>query len=672
MRNVLGVFVIVLVFLCAAVPLLVGDKDSSRSGILSSGWGVDACLSIFVRPEKIPAYLDLLKASGITWLREREMGDPEIRKGKVDLSRRESRLSVWESIRARGFEIAAFSSPPEPIPREQAINSLSEDLMKVYQQGKRFSQVSRGLANAWELFGEPDTGYMPDLPDRVAAVQKALYLGIKAGALPGSNAAVLTGGLSYPPGPWLELACENGLYDYTDAMNFHHYGFVQDLPGVIDAHRAVARRWVPDRELPLWLTEVGLNNIPINNRSDSRARIEQANYIVESARVAIDKRLAVFMPFILVHRDDPYAMTESPERTWPAWDAYRDFTRAHSLPRQPAVVPSRSASSIVLMWLPDEKASVPSKISRSYWFKKKKEESVQPMRGQIRVYNFGRKAARVRLLSEKIAGIDLKWFEGIPSDLTLPPESSKFLYVEFTAASGKYVRSVARFFAEVLDRQDHVKSRSRLTFYLETPPGNEWPRRMSPLELAPLPRDERGHPRFAYISMSQPRDFSERAPWLGINGARPTAVQGRKMVFDVVDQGVDALSPPMAIVSVPKGLPPARNGFLRLFATDDSGMPADVRVDLIDADGQRFSIYENFGRNPHLPGQNVVYLGYADFHPWIFGRCIPGREKLDPSRVREIQLRFSEAGKGKRYSIQLRAVDFDPEIARNSGGQGAK
>ncbi len=646
-----------------------------REALSRGGWGIDACLSVHVPRSEVPGYLRLLHTSGIRWLRERELGA-----AGPDVPARRDRLDTWREMKGEGFRVVAFASLPRNIPVTRSDGQLPENLIEVFRQSQDLARLAAGKVDAWETNGEPETFYMKDLPDRVVAYQKAVYLGIKSGAAmrplpigglrnrPRARRApgVLMGALAFPPGPWLEAAAENGIYDYTDAVNFHHYGFGHSLPEVIQAQRAFAARWTHDRALPLWLTEVGLNNVPYGDFENPSARQAQADYLVTCARAAIAGRLAVFMPFVLVHRGDPFGMTNAADDVRPAWRDYRDFTRRESLPAQPVFAPPVAPDPVILQWIPDEvDGGIASKISRSYWFERSGPARWLPLEGSVHVYNLSAASVKVRLVMT--AGRDLvpAGTTSLPTEaLELAPFSRKIVPLTFRAPTAGYRRETVRLQAQTLSDSDQVTAISPLSFTLETAPAVDLPHRAEPLALARPERSPAGAPPFASISGAAPLEPAEElGPWLGINGTKISALDSGKVAFHVTDRKIDPLSPPMAIAALPGGLPDLENGFLHLVATTADGKPASIRVDLIDADGQRFSIVENLGRNPLTEVTASVLMAYADFHPWVFGRCVAGRERLDPRRVREIQLRFFDAGKATAFRVQLEAVGFPPKPA---------
>lgn len=460
------------------------------------------------------------------------------------------------------------------------------------------------------------------------------------------------GALAYPPGPWLELAARNGIYDYTDANNIHHYGFAGELGALIEAHREFSLRWTGGRELPVWVTEAGLNNIPRDDWRNPVARAEQADYIVECARQAIGARAAVFMPFILVHRNDPFALTESPRDRYTGWDRYAAFTRENRLepPGGMFAQPPSSPCPVVLQWLPDADSALPSKVTRSYWFRRDAGAVLQPMRGTLRVYNLSARERQVRLAPLEADSPVAEISGGEGATLQVPAWGRVDRPLTVTPPANGYARVAIRSRAQV-----EGAGESRAEFVLETPAAEVPPGRVSSLALA-----DPGE-KWARIGGPAPVTVSSRvAPWVGVNGVEVRAVSPEGAEFFVRDMNRDAVTPPMAFAAMPEGLPVARAGFLRLRVTDPAGGdPPHVRVDLIDRDGQRWSVVENFGRSYFRDEGDTVFLGYTDFHPWVFGRTKPFRA-FDPRAVREVQLRFSGPGSVRGYRVQLDAVSPIP------------
>ena len=467
-----------------------------------AAWGIDACLSVHVDPATLPDWVALLRQSDVRWLRERNVFSGN----DFDAGIRE-RLRF---LRGEGFDLVAFAGTPSSAGPTRAGDQLPEDLRAVYAAGVRQAREFAGVVSAWELTGEPDVGYCRDLPDRLAAYNKAMYLGLKSGAaaafraegerreargeseelragslelraesdatslslrskfklknakaegselnlkLPSSThdgrpPVVLMGALALPPGPWWERAVANGLLDYTDGLNFHFYGHAEDLTSVIDAHRDALRALTGERReargqsdgtrgrpadrssyqgvgtrlsplasglkqresLPLWLTECGVNATTAVDFLNPERRAFQAEFTLSTTRQALAARdVAMFMPFILVHKDDPHAMaTSRPVSPLPAWETYAALTRGTSWPgrnlsREVTSTETGQPNPVVVQWLPAE-GTASHKVSGTY-----RVGDNEAMAGEFRVYNFGPHATTgelacmpTRSLSEKL------------------------------------------------------------------------------------------------------------------------------------------------------------------------------------------------------------------------------------------------------------------------------
>ena len=229
-------------------------------------------------------------------------------------------------------------SPARGAPEDRVTRSLRTCSPFTHKAGAS-GQEYAGLVDGWEMVGEADIGYCRDLPERTVAFQKALYLGIKAGAEEaGQPEAVAMGALGLPPGPWVDRAVRNGLLDYTDAYNFHYYGRAEDLAGVIEAHRAIA-----GPSLPIWITECGVKTVSPDDFLNPERRRLQAEFIVATGTEARRQNVALFMPFILTDRGDPYALTLSADKPLPAWTSYAALTRKLDWPRVPWARRTRGA-----------------------------------------------------------------------------------------------------------------------------------------------------------------------------------------------------------------------------------------------------------------------------------------------------------------------------------------
>jgi hypothetical protein len=445
------------------------------------------------------------------------------------------------------------------------------------------------------------------------------------------------GALGIAPGPWLERAARNGLYDYTDAINFHFYGHARDLAGVIEAQRNAARPYAADREMPLWITECGTDTTPEGQPDDPAARERQRRFVLQTARAAMLGGVRVFMPFILVagKGGDGFALLKSADEPYPAWTAYSRFTRRHSLPAGPALAPPKSPSRVVLQWLPDNATCTPHKVGGTYWFHED-DAGATPIEGRVIAYNFSNAA---------IEGfIDAKPGDGLRigkanfgSKLEIPPLGRVSIPLAVEPAVEHYVRGEI----EMTFRESGQNAgSSRLVFAFERRPDDRVLPRQLPLEGR--------RPRFfEWIWEPEPYRISSRGgPWLGVNGvkvgdgdaAETHGVLGKSWRFQMSKRQTDPRFPPMAITKV-DGLPAVADGFLRLRVGQKPGAATGIRVDLVDINGQRFSVAENFGQDWLDANPAKTFLSYRDFNLYGWGRCL-AHPAFHPSNIREIQLRF--------------------------------
>jgi hypothetical protein len=626
----------------------------------------------------------MLVESGVRYVRERQPGDILVPRDSGYA------LGVFRKERAAGLHVVAFAELPGRVRTAEEWDQAPEDLIAAYKSAYKLGEKAAELADVWELQGEPDTFASKDLPDHMMAAQKAVYLGMKDGAanaevrqagaaargarIP-SSPGVLMGGIATAPGPWAERAGRNGLYEYTDGLNFHFYGHARDFAGTIDAQRALARKFEPERRLPIWVTECGLDAVPTGNPQDAHAREMQREFTTETSRTAIDERLAVLMQFLLVTPPPwgGHALARRPGEAYPAWTAYANFTRRHSLPAGPAVVPPVAPSRVVLQWQPNYTTCLPQKVSGAYWFWSYDEGGPSDaIEGSIAAYNFSGSPVRGRLTLPAPAGTKMS-VNGTAGDLEKEIEIPAFgkvqLPVKFELGDpDHYLRT----FVDAQFRQQGSRARSALWFALETRPDEELLPRQFALD-AMRPRGER----FTWIWAPQPCHVtSHGGPWVGVNGvtildaaAKPSwGTLGGPWEFHVEGSQTDPRFPPMAITRV-DGLPQVAGGFLRVRFPEKLGTITAMRVDLVDKHGQRFAIGENFGRNRIDSDAREVLLAYRDFSIYPFGRCLR-RPDFRPEDVREIQLRFYPSPGADKCAVQLDVIAPQPKISRENSHSG--
>jgi hypothetical protein len=649
---------------------------SQQPAVSASGnWGIDAGLTRHVPAWQLPGYQRLLADSGVGVLRERGVGSISGAPENPGIWRGDAR-DDFRRLKARGCRVVAFAHLPFAAKPVQRDNQLPEDLLEAYGQGWLLGREFAGLVDAWEMVGEPDIGYCIDLPDRVATYQKALYLGLKAGGREADETKsdnrklkaknlysdsgfrsqvsgfpqspiVLMGALGMPPGPWLERAAANGLFDYTDAYNFHFYGHAKDLTGVIKAHRAAMRRLLdgsyslpganPNNPhplannqrsatvLPFWITECGLNAVPKDDFLNPLRRQLQAEFTIDTARQALQAEdVAVFMPFILVHKDDPYAMTLSPYRTLPAWDAYAKFTRENPWPNRRLAREPGDVNPVVVQWLPDNRTCLPRKVGGTYRF-----VDGRPIRGELRIYNFAGHATRgsITLQDREVVGYEklarVKLGDAVEA-ISIPAMQMKSIAIEISPISAGFFRDTV----SVAFTDENGRS-STVSFGVEFPPV-EGEFTEQPLPLRPLQDGVVQFPQATPYSVA-----GQTEAWTLINGLRAGSTEAGAVTFWIEQPASDPLRPTMAVAAI-DGLPQAR--FLRMQLDKAMSKDCKVLLVLVDDRGQRYTIWENFGAD-YYGSRSDIWLNYEDIHPDFWG---PMSEDYPfrPERIREVHLRF--------------------------------
>lgn len=178
---------------------------------------------------------------------------------------------------------------------------LPTDLRWAYERCRRLAMLYGSLVDAWEIDNEPDLGFVPEDGANYAAFLKACYLGFRRGAEEAISSSpsrprltegkadaingvplVIMAPMGLPPGPWFERFIVNDGLSYTDAFNFHYYGYAEDFSGVYGAfENAVAQssrvsnvRSI-SKTLPIFVTEIGYGMLGVRERGTKEGRLRQ-------------------------------------------------------------------------------------------------------------------------------------------------------------------------------------------------------------------------------------------------------------------------------------------------------------------------------------------------------------------------------------------------------------
>lgn len=262
------------------------------------------------------------------------------------------------------------------------------------------------------------------------------------------------------------------------------------------------------------------------------------------------------------------------------------------------------------------------------------------MRGNVIIYNFSSETVVGKLHLDVPIGFREANSPLIVAgvDLNIPSGQRVAVPITFAAPPSGYLRGDCECEFKDLKGRD-----SKCSFGLET-----WPEFgdfiESPISIRSLPGMEIRHAEFLNFQ----RSGGDRT-WLTINGLRAEEdVGGRGTWFWVDRLNVDPLMPQMAFAAV-AGLP--EDGFLRMKLDRPMAMGRSVRVDLVDAAGQRFCIWENLGQN-YFVKSSEIWLNIHDMQVYFWGRCTAD-PRFNPRRVTEIQLWFFRKTPGEKMRIEL-------------------
>jgi hypothetical protein len=267
---------------------------------------------------------------------------------------------------------------------------LPLDLREMYRRGLDHGRIYGATGAAFEIENEPDIGFVQDNPETYMGFLKAAYLGLKAGSSvaqsaredsalqaensqtpranfqtsPGALGAsaffklgrpadrwlsavirplasdlrsptsgssaplVVMAPLALPPGPYFVQLVANGLFSYTDAFNYHYYGYAQDFTGVYRqfenavadvgrdrrlVHRSLGEGGIPPvrkqagygnpalhkKSLPVLLTEYGYGSLPESDADTVEGRVRQWRWFKTVGEQILDLRIAGPMAFYL-------------------------------------------------------------------------------------------------------------------------------------------------------------------------------------------------------------------------------------------------------------------------------------------------------------------------------------------------------------------------------------
>lgn len=229
---------------------VVTDRSKEAPSRRLSIDGATAWLERGGRHKELAAMLRMI---GIGWIRERfSWGGTEPEKGKVQWRQYDAVADAFAEHGIKVYQIFHDSPSWTHGGRKNTLNP--RDLRDVYRFAKRLAKHYHGRVQAWEVWNEPDIFFWPDLGDTFAGVQKAAYLGFKAGD-PGL--LVLQGSFCRGYCHFDESLFEAGISDYFDIFNWHIYAPPSSYAATLGGYLKLLERY-RSAGRPVWLTEAGI------------------------------------------------------------------------------------------------------------------------------------------------------------------------------------------------------------------------------------------------------------------------------------------------------------------------------------------------------------------------------------------------------------------------------
>ena len=236
--------------------------------------GIDVAMAWSFKENQMPAVANLCTMAGINWVRDRlNWAEMEPRRGefashtRYDTSARTQHAAGLQILQVNHV-CPTWAGPDH--------GRFPTDLRDAYRFYRAMAQRWRTTVLAFEPWNEADIPmFGGHIGSEIAALQKASYLGLKAG-----NPQIIAcqNVFADHARPILADFHANQAWPYFDIFDLHHYAAVSQYPAIYADFRAVSAG------RPLWVTEF---NVPVTWSGDeNRREPSDADLRVQAERVA--------------------------------------------------------------------------------------------------------------------------------------------------------------------------------------------------------------------------------------------------------------------------------------------------------------------------------------------------------------------------------------------------
>ncbi len=235
---------------------------------------IDTAMSWFYPADRMPAVYSLAALAGVNRTRDRlTWGNMEPSRGTF-AGPTQYDASADAAARAGLQSLQVMHGSPSwagPVGKR-----FPPDLRDAYLFWKAMAKRWAGKVQAFEPWNEADIdGFGGHTGAEMAALQKASYLGIKAGN-PAATACLNV--FAYHNRNQLQDLADNAAWPYFDTYNLHHYEGIIGYPRLYADHRAVSAG------RPMWVTECAM---PVQfTGSADRQELTDATLRDQSERIA--------------------------------------------------------------------------------------------------------------------------------------------------------------------------------------------------------------------------------------------------------------------------------------------------------------------------------------------------------------------------------------------------
>lgn len=233
----------------AKLPIVVLIDPSKRvKG--DSAVAVDNAMSWLVPEADFYSIAGILKLTGMSWVRERmKWSEVASSNGRFNFGKYTKSANALAKLGIKVCQV--FHDSPNWARKDGLIQAAPDDLRVAYKFGNAFAKQFKGKVFALESWNEPDGSFFYYTSSECAALQKAIYLGVKSidpsMRVLGSSIILST--------PFDSDLLDNDAGWYMDVWNYHIYTSPEDYQARADHFRRVqANHGI---KLPMWVTEAG-------------------------------------------------------------------------------------------------------------------------------------------------------------------------------------------------------------------------------------------------------------------------------------------------------------------------------------------------------------------------------------------------------------------------------